>query len=141
MLFFVPALMTAGLLFVPGAWEFSFLRWIPYSSYEFFIVMIPAALLMSAARGLFKSESLWTGALWLFNFVYLLFFFSHPVQAFFYAFWSFAILKTKEKYPGPTWAYLLLLLLPMFLKHSAKEIQFWGLSYATFRAFHLAMEP
>jgi len=116
------------------------LRWTPYSSLEFFAVFVPLFLLLALCKRRLGSERNWVGALMLLNALFLLALFPQPAPLLFAAVWFFAILKWREKDKSKAWLQGLLLLLPLILKNNTKEIQFWGLSYATFRAFHLFMD-
>lgn len=129
-----------GLLAVPGATTFSILRWTPYSSLEFFFFLVPLFLLVGLAKPMFRSERNWIIGLNVLNLAYLLVLFPQPVSLAFSAVWFYAILKWREKDKKRVWLQGALLLLPLFLKSNVHEIQFWGLSYATFRAFHLFMD-
>lgn len=133
-------LAFGGLLAVPGVMTFSILRWTPYSSLEFFVFLVPLFLLVGLAKPMFKSERAWIRGLQVLNVAYLLVLFPQPAALVFAAVWFFAILKWRQKGKELAWLKGLLLLLPLVLKHDVHEIQFWGLSYATFRAFHLFMD-
>lgn len=134
----LPVLFFGALLAIPEARQFFVLRWTPYSSLEFFLVMVPSFAAIGLFKGILKSERRWISALQIINLIYLLLIFPQPVPLLFAAFWFYAILKWREK-RKTVWQGILLLL-PLLVKHNVHEIQFWGLSYVTFRVFHLLMD-
>ena len=136
----IPALVLAAVLTIPGARNFALLRWNPYAGLEFFLVLVPVFVAARLVKPYFKSAARWTDFLQLLNLLYLVFLFPQPLALAFSACWFYAILQWRAKSRRLGWLQGLLLLVPLFLKHSTREIQFWGLSYATFRAFHLLMD-
>lgn len=140
MLYFLFAAITAALMMIPGFADFSVLRWLPYSSLEFFVVFVPLAIVLHYSKRLFRSEQAWNFVLEICNVFYLLVFFTNPLQVLFFGFWSYAILQWNLKKPKHFPWQMLFLLLPLLLKSKTHELQFLGLSYATFRAFHLLMD-
>lgn len=117
-----------------------FFRWTPYSSLEFFLLLVPAFLLLALLRPLFRIESRWIAVIELANLLFLVVLFPQPIQLFLSATWFFALLKWRERQPKLGLLQGALLLLPMLIRHNAKEIEFWGLSYVTFRVFHLFID-
>jgi D-alanyl-lipoteichoic acid acyltransferase DltB (MBOAT superfamily) len=74
------------------------------------------------------------------NVGFLIVLFPQPVPLLFAATWFYAILKWREKFKEPAFIQGALILLPMLLRHNARELEFWGLSYVTFRVFHLFID-
>ncbi|MBX3021705.1 MAG: hypothetical protein KF799_08530 [Bdellovibrionales bacterium] len=132
--------VLGGLLGWQGGASFSLLRWLPYSSLEFFVFLIPLFLAVGLLKSRLKSERVWLGLLQVLNAGYLLVLFPDPLALVFSATWFYAILQWRKRDKRWTWLQGALLLLPLLLKHNVHELQFWGLSYATFRAFHLFMD-
>ncbi len=133
-------LLFGALLAVPEVQSWFWFRWVPFSSLEFFVFLIPAALVVRLTKPLLKSKTTWLTLLMVLNLAYLLFLFPQPIPLLFAAFWFYTVLQWRRQ--KPNWGYLqgALLLLPLLLKGKTTEIQFWGLSYVTFRAFHLFMD-
>lgn len=134
--------VIAVILSVPKVREFNVLNWDPFLSLQFFIAVIPMVVAMLAAKRLFRQILSFTSLLFILNAIYLLFLFSKPVHIFIFGGYYYFVHQLSLH---TDWKYSRLLslgfcVLPLLLSRSTKEVQFLGLSYITFRAFHLIME-
>lgn len=117
-----------------------FFRWTPYSSLEFFLLLVPVFLLAGLLKSRCRSFEMWSNLLQILNLLFLIFLFPQPLPLFFVAIWQYGVLSWCTRQKKYSLIQGTLILLPMFLKHNVHELQFWGISYVTFRVFHLYMD-
>lgn len=140
MMYWLLSAAIAVVLTLPFAREMFVFRLLPYSSLEFFILLVPIFLLAGLLKSRCKTLAAWSAVLQILNILYLLILFPQPVALAFSGFWFYAVLQWRKSHPRFGVLQGVLLLLPLLLKGRTHEIQFWGLSFATFRAFHLFMD-
>src|SRR4051812_11866399 len=64
------AALVGGLLAVPGAYKFFFFRWTPYSSLEFFVLLVPLFVALGCVKSRFRSFDAWVRCLQVVNGLY-----------------------------------------------------------------------
>jgi membrane protein involved in D-alanine export len=132
----------AALFSVPGLRQLHVLSLLPYSSILFFVGYILLALLIYLFKKPLSRRISYSGLIFTLHVLYFLFLFPKPVHAFlfgayFYAiYYLYAIYAKKITQPEA----LLFTLVPMLVARTTGEVQMVGLSYLTFRAFHMIMD-
>ena len=112
---------------------------LPYSSLLFFVLFTCVCVLMYAFKdGLAKRLS-YAALLFALNLAYFILLFPQPVHALLFAAYFYIFYYLVKESPRRMWIpeALFFTLLPMVVARSTREIQFVGLSYITFRAYHL----
>ncbi len=140
------ALIPVALIYLvfsqPSVRELRFFSLLPYSSFLFFALLVVVAILLYALRKALARRMSYAALLLGLNLGYYIFLFPQPLHAllfagYFYAFYY--LVKASSRRLGTPEA-LFFTLLPMLVARSTREIQFVGLSYITFRAYHLVSD-
>ncbi len=120
--------------------DFYFANALPFVSYLFFLFLFSVVVLTYCLRE--RLGRCFETYIFALNLFYCVFLFPKPVLilafgVYFYAVYFFLCVRPAKKLLGQA---LIMAILPMILARSTNEIRFVGLSYITFRAFHLMMD-
>ncbi len=140
------AVLAIGVL-----WGALSIRWIrelhvfsltPFSSIGFFVGFLGVALILHGFRRPLARFVSYEKLMLILHLLYFVFFFPKPVHALLFTFYFYLIyyLFTYTSQRLHQGAALMLVLVPMLVARSTSEVQFIGLSYITFRAFHMIMD-
>lgn len=122
--------------------EFSVLNWNPFLSFQFFAAAVLAVALLHLLKPWFERRVGFANFLAAVNLLFFAFLFSSPAHIFVFTGYFYLVhrLAVAARWKGAKAAALVLSLVPLLVSRSTKEIQFIGLSYITFRAFHMVMD-
>jgi membrane protein involved in D-alanine export len=122
--------------------ELRFFSLLPYSSVWFFLILFPVVLLLHILRPVLEKSVSYSRVLLVLTVGFFVCFFPQPVHIFVFGayFYFYYHLQNHPRFRISQVEALFFTLLPMVVARSTREIQFVGLSYVTFRAFHVIMD-
>lgn len=138
----IPVALVFAIFNVTAIREWHVFSLLPYGSFGFFALFILIALVIYGLRKPLERVVSYPNLIFALNLGFFIFLFPQPVHVLFFAAYFYSIYYLVQWNRVRIWPSVALLftLLPMLVARSTREIQFVGLSYVTFRAFHLIMD-